>query len=201
MSTNSICNGIIKAGIPKGDCANLPAKGYERLAILINREDIDFTNVTMSTTSGNVVTALGLKTGKVGYEVHQMGGTPFTGTNAALEDNTYYKAVTKNLVIAVINNDRDVYGKFVDPLLNGEFVAILERKDKGKDQASAFEIIGFHNGLTLTALDENAYGDYYGGGLYTLTETAAPISRLYLGESYATGKALFDSLLGVVSED
>ena len=39
----SICNGIIKQGIPQGDCANLPAKGYERVAILINREDIDFT--------------------------------------------------------------------------------------------------------------------------------------------------------------
>lgn len=193
--SNSICNGLITQGIPKGDCANLPAKGYERLAVLINREDVDFTNVAVSETYQNVLTALGLKSGKVGYEVHQMGGTPFTGTNAALEDNSYYKSVTKNLVIAVINNDRDVYGKFVDPLLNGEFVAIVERKDKGRDNASAFEILGYHNGLTLTALDENAYGDYYGGGLYTLTETAAPVSRMYLGETYEAGKAIFDSLL------
>lgn len=191
----SICNGIIKQGIPKGDCANLPAKGYERLAILINREDIDFNNVTTSEERANVITSLGLLAGKVGYEIHQMGGTPFTGTNAALEDNAYYRSVTKNLVIAVINNDRDVYGQFVDPLLNGEFVAIVERKDKGKDHASAFEVLGYHNGLTLTALDENAYGDYYGGGLYTLTETAAPVSRMYLGETYEAGKALFDSLL------
>lgn len=197
--SNSICNGIIKQGLPSGDCANLPAKGYERLAILINREDVDFTNVTMSETHGNVVTALGLKTGKVGFEVHQMGSTPFTGTNAALEDNAYFRSVTKNFVIAVINNDRDVYGEFVDPMLNGEFIAVVERKDKGKDKSSAFEILGFHNGLTLTALDENAYGDYYGGGLYTLTEAAAPVSRLYLGESYEAGKALFDSLLEVAA--
>lgn len=200
MSTNSICNGIIKAGIPKGDCANLPAKGYERVAILINREDIDFSNVTLSETRRNVVTALGLKTGKIGYEVHQMGANPFSGSNKSLEDNAYYKAVTKNLVIAVINNDRDVFGDFVDPLLNGEFVAVVERKDKGKDQASAFEILGYHNGLTITALDEDAYGDYYGGGLYTLTETAAPVSRMYLGETYAAGKALFDSLLEVAAD-
>ena len=193
--SNSICNGIIKQGIPKGDCANLPAKGYERLAVLVNREDIDFTNVTLSVDRQNVITALGLKTGAKGYEIHQMGNSPFTGSTKSLEDNAYYKSVTKNLVIAVINNDRDVYGNFVDPLLNGEFVAIVERKDKGKDQASAFEVLGFHNGLTLTALDEDAYGDYYGGGLYTLTETAAPVSRMYLGESYEAGKALFDSLL------
>ena len=195
MANNSICNGIIKQGIPKGDCANLPAKGYERLAVLINREDIDFNNVALSETHPNVLTALGLLTGKKGYEVHQMGATPFTGSNAALESNTYYRSVTKNLVIAVINNDRDVYGQFVDPLINGEFVAIVERKDKGKDQASAFEVLGYHNGLTLSALAEDAYGDYYGGGLYTLTETAAPVSRMYLGETYEAGKALFDSLL------
>lgn len=192
----SICNGIIKQGIPKGDCANLPAKGYERVAILINREDIDFNNVALSETHKNVLTSLGLKEGKVGYEIHQMGAEPFNGSNNALEANAYFRGVTKNLVIAVINNDRDVFGQFVDPLLNGEFVAVVERKDKGKDQASAFEILGYHNGLSLTALDENAYGDYYGGGLYTLTETAAPVSRMYLGETYEAGKALFDSLLG-----
>lgn len=191
----SICNGIIKQGIPKGDCANLPAKGYERVAIIINREDIDFNNVTLAEGTKNVLTSLGLLAGKAGYEIHQMGSEPFTGTNAALESNSYYKSVTKNLVIAVINNDRKLYGDFVDPLLNGEFVAIVERKDKGKDHASAFEVLGYHNGLTLTALDENAYGDYYGGGLYTLTETAAPISRMYLGETYEAGKAIFDSLL------
>lgn len=195
--SNSICNGIIKQGIPKGDCANLPAKGYERLAILVNREDIDFNNVTISETHANVLTSLGLLAGKKGYEIHQMGATPFTGTNAALEAGTYYRSVTKNLVIAVINNDRDVYGQFVDPLINGEFVAIVERKDKGVDQASAFEVLGYHNGLTLTALAEDAYGDNYGGGLYTLTETAAPVSRMYLGETYEAGKALFDSLLEV----
>ena len=191
----SLCNGIIKAGIPKGYCANLPAKGYERVAVLINREDIDFNNVTVSEERNNVLTSLGLFAGKKGYEVHQMGSTPFTGTNAALEANAYYRSVTKNLVIAVINNDRDTYGNFVDPLLNGEFVAIVERKDKGKDNASAFEVLGYHNGLTLSALAEDAYGDNYGGGLYTLTETAAPVSRMYLGESYDAGKAIFDSLL------
>ena len=191
----SACDGLIKQGLPKGDCAKLPVKGYERRAVLINREDIDFSAVETSETYANVITALGLKPGKTGYEVYQMGSTPFTGTNAALESNDYFKSVTKNLVIAVINNDRDVAGNFVDPLLNGEFVAIVERKDKGADKNSAFEIIGYHNGLTLTALDENANGDYYNGGLYTLTETGAPVSRLYLGESYAAGQTLFESLL------
>lgn len=191
----SACDGLIKQGLPKGDCAKLPIKGYERRAVLINREDIDFSAVEKSETYANVLTGLGLKTGKTGYEIYQMGNTPYTGSNAALESNDFYKSVTKNLVIAVINNDRDVAGNFVDPLINGEFVAIVERKDKGTDNNSAFEILGFHNGLTLTALAEDANGDYYNGGLYTLTETGAPVSRLYLGETYAEGQALFESFL------
>lgn len=191
----SACDGLIKQGLPKGDCAKLPIKGYERRAVLINREDIDFSAVEKSETYANVLTGLGLKTGKTGYEIYQMGSTPYTGSNAALESNDFFKSVTKNLVIAVINNDRDVAGNFVDPLINGEFVAIVERKDKGADNNSAFEILGFHNGLTLTALAEDANGDYYNGGLYTLTETGAPVSRLYLGETYAAGQALFESFL------
>lgn len=191
----SACDGLIKQGLPKGDCAKLPIKGYERRAVLINREDIDFSAVEKSETYANVLTGLGLKTGKTGYEIYQMGSTPYTGSNAALESNDFYKSVTKNLVIAVINNDRDVAGNFVDPLINGEFVAIVERKDKGTDNNSAFEILGFHNGLTLTALAEDANGDYYNGGLYTLTETGAPVSRLYLGETYAAGQVLFESFL------
>lgn len=193
---NNICNGIIKQGLPAVDCANLPAKGYERKAILINREDIDFAEATLSETMPNVITALGLKTDKNGFEVYQMGNAPFTGTNNALEDGTYFKSVTKTLVIAVLSNDRDTQGGFVDPLINGEFVAVLERKDKGANKNSAFEVIGFHNGLTLTALAEDAYGDNFNGGLYTLTETGAPVTRMYLGETYEAGKALFDSLAG-----
>ena len=191
----SACDGLIKQGLPKGDCAKLPIKGYERRAVLINREDIDFSAVEKSETYANVLTGLGLKTGKTGYEIYQMGSTPYTGSNAALESNDFFKSVTKNLVIAVINNDRDVAGNFVDPLINGEFVAIVERKDKGTDNNSAFEILGFHNGLTLTALAEDANGDYYNGGLYTLTETGAPVSRLYQGETYAAGQTLFESFL------
>lgn len=190
----SYCDGIITQGLPKGDCVQTPAKGYERVAVLINREDVDFSNVTMSETHPNVVTALGLADGKKGFEIHQLGKQPFAGSTSTLSAGTYYNGVNKNFVIAVLNNDRDVQSGLADPLLNGEYIAIVERKDKGKDNASAFEIIGYHNGLQLSAYEADPYGDVYGGGLYTLTEENAPVTRMYLGETYEAGKALFDSL-------
>lgn len=196
----SYCDGLISAGLPKGDCVQTPAKGYEREAILINRADLDFLNVTFSETRPNVVTQFGLLAGKVGYEIHQLGKQPFAGSTSALTAGTYYNGVTKNFVIAVLNNDRDIQGGLADPLLNGEFIAVVERKDKGADNASAFEIIGYHNGLQISAYDADPYGDVYGGGLYTLTEENAPVTRLYLGETYEAGKALFDSLKTAAAE-
>lgn len=190
----SYCDGIISQGLPKGDCVQTPAKGYERVAVLINRGDIDFSNVTTAEDAPNVVTSLGLVDGKKGFEIHQLGKQPFSGSTASLSAGTYYNGVNKNFVIAILNNDKDVQSGLADPLLNGEYVAILERKDKGKDNASAFEIIGYHNGLQISAYEADPYGDVYGGGLYTLTEENAPVTRMYLGATYEAGKALFESL-------
>ena len=36
------CNSIIKQGLPKMGCDSRPVKGYERRAVLINREDVDY---------------------------------------------------------------------------------------------------------------------------------------------------------------
>ena len=188
------CDGLISAGLPKGDCLQTPAKGYEREALIINRADLDFANVVISETHPNVATTFGLKAGKKAYEVHQLGKQPFSGSTTSLTAGTYYNGVNKNFVVAVLNNDRDTQANFGDPLLNGEFVAIVERKDKGKDNASAFEIIGYHNGLQISAYEADPYGDVYGGGLYTLIEENAPVTRMYLGETYEAGKALFESL-------
>lgn len=189
----SYCDGIISQGLPKGDCVQTPAKGYERVAVLINRADVDFTNVAMAEGHPNVITSLGLREGKKGFEVHQLGKQPFAGSTSSLSAGTYYNGVNKNFVIAVLNNDREVQSGLGDPLLNGEYIAVVERKDKGKDNASAFEVLGFHNGLQISAYEADPYGDVYGGGLYTLTEENAPVSRVYLGETYEAGKALFES--------
>lgn len=189
----SYCDGIISQGLPKGDCVQTPAKGYERVAVLINRADVDFTNVAMAEGHPNVITSLGLLEGKKGFEVHQLGKQPFAGSTSSLSAGTYYNGVNKNFVIAVLNNDREVQSGLGDPLLNGEYIAVVERKDKGKDNASAFEVLGFHNGLQISAYEADPYGDVYGGGLYTLTEENAPVSRMYLGETYEAGKALFES--------
>lgn len=191
----SYCDGLISKAIEDFSCSNPAVKGFERKGIIINREDIDFSSVTFDATKKNVLTALTLKSGKHGYAIEQKGATPFSGTNSSAEVGTYGTGINNNVAIAILNNDADVANKVVDSMLNGEFVVILELKDKGTERNSAFRVYGFHNGLTLSAYEHDPYGDTYAGGLVTLTETDAPMSALYLGATYSAGKTLFDSLV------
>lgn len=191
----SYCDGLIAKDIQGVNCDAPAVKGYERTGIIVNRSDIDFSSVTFSTTAKNALTAFPLKTGKKGFKVEQVGTTPFNGSNSSAEVGTYRTGINNNIVIAILNNDQETAEKVVDPALNGEFVVILELKDKGANNKSAFRVYGFHNGLALSAYEHDPNGDAYAGGVMTLTETDAPMSAVYLGDTYAAGKALFDSLL------
>lgn len=194
----STCDGIISKGLEARTC--VPAKkGYERKAVIINRSDIDWDKVVRSTTASNVITALPLLKGKKGYVVSQYGRTPFTGSTDEGVIGTYANGVTHNVVIAQLENDRDLNEKFGDGLLNGEFVLILEKKDKGTSNNSAFVLVGFDNGAVLSAYSADAYGDAAGGGVYTLTEENASNVALYLGETYSAGKTISDSLTAVAA--
>lgn len=190
----SYCDGLITKGLAKAACDSQPKKGWEHEALLINREEIDWSGVAYDATKKNVITALPLKTGKKAFVVYQAGNTPFTGSTASGATGTYLNTVTKNLVVAVLNNDQSVSEEFIDPVLNGDFVAIVECKDKGPDNASAYKVIGLHNGLKMSAFEADPYGDAFNGGILTLTETEAPVANVYLGASYQAGKTLYDGL-------
>lgn len=177
-----------------GDCASVPAKGFEREALIINRADVDWAGVTFDPTKKNALTAFPLLKGKQAYPIAQQGAQPFAGSTASGVVGTYGNSVTKNFVFAYLRQDQEQSEQFVDPILNGEFIVVLRPKDKGVDNASAFVVLGFHNGLQMSAFERDPYGDTFNGGLFTLTETEAPMVDVYLGTSYQAGKALYDSL-------
>lgn len=191
----SYCDALIAKDIKDVTCASPAVKGFERLGVIVNRADIDFASVTFGTTAKNVLTALPLKSGKKGFKIEQSGATPFTGTTSSAEVGTYRTSVNNNVTFVVLNNDAETADKVIDPALGGEFVVVLEMKDKGDSNKSAFRVYGLHNGLALSAYEHDPYGDAFAGGVITLTEQGAPMSAVYLGESYTAGKALFDSLL------
>lgn len=188
------CEGIITQAL-SNTCQNHPF-GFERIGILINRSDINFGGVVAggSTKAANSVSTMPLQSGKVGYRIIQYGTKPFNGTKkSGVSKETAPGKVTKTVQFFVPDHDPEVDSGFIDAILNGEFVAILEHKDKNdSDNDAAFEIYGFHNGLHFTAMEQDEYSDYGSGWLITMEETEAPLSSFYLFDtSYSATKTKF----------
>ena len=188
------CVDLIQQGYQK-DCAREPKKGFGREAILINYEDVDWANVVVGA-DANIITTLPLKSGKVGYSIVQF-KDPYNGSNKSFHEGTYFNSWDKTFAFALLTRDQKQSLNLIDPLTNGKFIAIMRNEDGGSDGKATFEIKGFHNGLKLTAGDENPYGDTYGGMLLTATEAEAGRSAMYLfNTDVATTEAAVQSYLG-----
>lgn len=185
---SNLCESLIKAAIT-ANCENPIVRGLEPDGIIINRSDIDFATCTVT---GNVISSLVLKSGKVGYPVYQMGSTPFTGTKVSLTTGTYRNKFQNEVVIAILDNNPDVASKVIDGLANGSFVVILRNRHKGEDGKAEYQVFGYYQGLTASAIENDKYSeDLDGGWLVTLQESNAPTSAMffYVTSSAATATA------------
>jgi hypothetical protein len=188
----AICESLIKQAITV-DCDNPMVKGLEPDGVIINRADIDFASCTVTK---NIISALVLKTGKVGFQCVQMGATPFTGTKVTLNVGTYRNTFTNEVVLAVLDNGPTVSEKIIDGLANGQFVAVLRNKHKGEDGKAEFQVFGYYQGLKASAIEEDKYSeDLDGGWLVTLQEEGAPKSAMFMySTSSAATEAAYESL-------
>lgn len=190
------CNGIIEQALST-TCKNHP-NGIEKTGIIINRSDINFGGIVMNTNSTNSIKTMPLISGNVGFKIIQFGTKPFNGTKkSGVSKESAPGKMTKTVQFFVPDHDPAVDEKFIDAILNGEFVMILENKDKNETaNDAAFEVFGFHNGLHFTAVEQDTYGDYGSGWLITMEETEAPSSSMYLFDTdYAATKIKFNAYL------
>lgn len=195
------CDELISMAIQK-DCDNPLIQGYEREGVIINRQDIDFALLQFSATNKNIITSIPLKTGKLGYKVIQVGDTPFADSTSKLAKGKAGGSATHELHIIIPDKGPTISNKIIDPIMNGEFVMILENKDKhlfadANPGDSAFRVFGLHNGLKMTEGTEEPYSDdTMSGTAITLQETNAPQSAVYLySTSYAATKTLVEALV------
>ena len=186
------CEGIITQAL-SDKCVDHP-HGFEKIGCIINRGDIDF---SAGTVTGNILDQIVLLNHVLGFRVLQYGTKPFNGTKkSGVSKESAPGKMNKTVQFFVPDHDPAVDEGFVDAILNGEFVMVLENKDKHPaTNNAAFEVFGWHNGLHFTAVEQDTYGDYGSGWLITLEETEAPSSSLYLYKtSYAATKTAFQSL-------
>lgn len=192
------CDNLIKADIKK-NCEEPLTQGVERTAWIVNKSHVDYGTIEFK--SSNEISNLPIPGAKA-YEVIQSGEKPFDGTNSAIEVGAQGGSVTHQIKIYVPNTGPEVCRDIVDPMLDGSFVMIQENRFKNlrsTDNAggAAFQVYGFHNGLSLTEGSRPIYDDSgLGGWIITLTESKAPKSGMYLNAgTYAATKTLIKTLV------
>lgn len=195
MATES-CDYKLAADLA-ANCESSSVAGVKNTGWIINYDDIDFDACSRDASNPCVLSALLLKQGKKAYRMYVPGKTPFSGTNKAMASSTYRNKFTKTLGLVILDNGPDVVNDIINPLANGLFVAILENKYGGKDGRNTFEVYGYEQGLSATALADDKYSEETDGGWsVTLEETGSPSAGLYLfNDSVATTRTAIASLV------
>lgn len=190
-----LCDSLLTNGIIV-ECDEIVTPGFERDGVIINRRHIDFSATKFDESSKNVITELVLKTGYYGSAVHQLGNTPYNGTNTSFVKGTYVNKFNNTVSLVVLDNGPRVCQNVIDGLANGEFVVILRNKHKGLDGRSEFQIYGYYQGLHAETMDNGKYDEEVEGGWkVTLMETNAPKSGLFLWDTdLETTEAKFNAL-------
>lgn len=198
MATN--CDVLIARGIG-ADCTDPLVRGVEQRGVIMNYADVDFSAVEYDTANKHIVKTLALKAGKKGYEILQLGATPFNGTQSEGVVGDYGNSFTHTVQFVVLETGPDV-AEMVDALVNGKFVVVLENNAKNLKKASspgdsAYQIYGLEGGLRFSSGTAEKWNDSTKSGwLITLQETEAPSSALYLfNTDYATTQTEFESLM------
>ena len=190
-----LCESLIAKAIDFA-CDDLIVRGLESDGLIINRSDIDFAATVFDAQNPNIIKTLVLKTGKKGYEVNQLGNTPFTGVQSTLEVGTYRNTWTHAIPIVVLSNTPDVAHNIIDGLSNGTFVVILRNKFKGSTGDAEYQVYGYTQGLVASEGTNDKYSeDTDGGWIITLQETGARMSAMFLFNTDAeTTAAAYESL-------
>jgi len=197
----SICKFLIKKDI-EINCEDPIVGGIEANGVIINYDDIDFGSVVFDTTRRNVIKTLPLL--NRGFSIYVPGPTPFNNTATTLEKGVNRNSFTHDVGFAIMDNDPDICEKVVDVLANGKFVIIYENKFKNLNKIttpgdSAFQIVGYYQGLKAETLENNKYSEETEGGWNVLMkETRSPRSGLFLFDTdYATTKTKVETFTSI----
>lgn len=179
------------------NCESTSVSGVRNNGWIINSDDIDRDSCTRDASNPNILNTLVLKSGKKAHRMYVPGKTPFSGTNKALASGTYRNKFTKSVGLIILDNGPEVVKDIINPLANGSFVVILENKYGGKDGKNTFEVYGFEQGLSATAMSDDKYSEETDGGWSaTLEESGAPSAGIYLfNDSVATTRTAITSLV------
>lgn len=175
-------------------CAEPRIKGYEQIGLIILKSDIDLGMSVVNATNPRLIDDIILKTGKKAAVIYNSRKTPlpFNGTQTTYnrEENQYDKVV--QFYYEGVGGDNAL--GVVEPLKDGDYVVILERKQKYS--AGSFQVIGWQNGLSAGNEGGAQVQDEETGYWLITMATQEPFAEIeYNTGSYTSTKPAFDLLV------
>lgn len=173
----TICQHLINSDID-GICSSPIFAGADNIALIANKSDI--ASVTYDANNANIVTGMTMKSGAVFYKVHVEGRTPFTGSNVEMTEGTYANKFTKHFNFVILNDGSAVIDDIINPLANGEFVAIIQNSWHNASADNKYEVIGLDRGLRANAITNDRYSeDTDGGWQVEMQEENSPKAKVF----------------------
>lgn len=186
------CMGVVTANLDT-DCDSPRVAGYEDVALLFNRSEIDWATVTTDANNPRIVKTLSMLEGKKPYVIYnpRVNPAPYNGTNTSFEQEANQYTKTVQFYYEGIGGAASL--NVVEPLKAGSYVILLQRKDHRGD--GSFQLIGYQAGVTATAQVQDEETGYW---LMTMTGSESFADVAFFNTDYATTKRAFDTLLATV---
>ena len=185
------CTAALAANIATA-CSAPRIKGYEQIGIIINKNDIDMSNMALSV-DGHTFGSLTLKSGKKFGVIYnsKKNPLPFGGTQTAYNRDANQYDKTVQFYYEGVGYDSAL--KVVEPLKDGDYVVILERKNK---TGGTFQVFGLQKGLSC-GNDGGAQVQDEENGYWLMTMTTQePFAEIeYLDGTIEETKVFFDGFI------
>lgn len=191
MATD-ICFSAVSADI-QPNCTNPIFAGLQQVGYLYNKNDI--LSITYDGGNAGIIAAIALKDNTRGYVMLVDTKNPYAGTQTSMESGDVSNSFTHDLSFIVRDDGPDVVEKVINPLANGEFVAVVEARWGNNTQDNKFVSFGTQKGLKATAITKQDTDDASAGAWsITLQESGTGRARVYVwAGDYASTKALLES--------
>ena len=188
------CEGLITADM-LFDCLYAPIGGIEVNVLLFNVVDIDYAALTRDAANPDIITNFALKAGKTGYLLQGIKQVNSGASELVKKEfsNDKRKHTFNGTVFNVSAANKLQMNQMAE---GGKYVAIVERKWKGLDNAEAFLAYGVQSGLELTTEVHNTNEN---DGVLQFSLASADgyeenlLPSTVLETDYATTKTAFDA--------
>ena len=176
-------------------CDDKARGGLENDILLFNRDDVDYSAITLDASNKTICSNFQLKSGKTGYLLQ--GVKQVNSTSWETVPQEFGFDTVKHIFNGVILTPNSANKEQAEKLNSGgKYVIVVNRKYKGTNNADAFEIYGLSSGLGLESMtynskENNGIISFVLASLEGEDETGVP--KTLLETDYATTLLAFEA--------